>query len=228
MKNLSLAVRNAVPSRGPLREDVRAFKREMILNAAIEVFYEKGYMNSTVDDIAAAMSVSKAVVYYNFKSKEDVLEFAVDRSLELTHRNIDRGLELGKTPAQKLALACFFYASHILANQKLIALFFREERNCSPSLRRRTASRGKAVDDKIVGVLDAGVAIGAFRPMDTELMAETILGMISMAFDWYRDRGRARAQQICRHFSEQALRLAGFTGELGVDEAAFTLAADES
>src|SRR3546814_8585076 len=42
-------------SRVGLRENVRAFKRELIINAAIEVFYRDGYQSATVDDVAASM-----------------------------------------------------------------------------------------------------------------------------------------------------------------------------
>src|SRR3546814_16337650 len=56
-------------SRVGLRENVRAFKRELIINAAIEVFYRDGYQSATVDDVAASMSMTKAVVYY-YRSEE--------------------------------------------------------------------------------------------------------------------------------------------------------------
>lgn len=221
----TLRTERAVNRPSVMREDVRAFKREIILNTAIDVFYDNGYQNSSVDDIAAAMSVTKAVVYYNFSSKEEVLENIIDRTLTHTHESIDRGIEAGKTPAQQLALLCFFYAGHILTHQKMIAVYFREERNFSTALRRRTSILEKSVDEKVANVLDAGVISREFRPMDTRLMAITVMGMVSITFHWYRTGGRVPAQNLCRHFSEQALRLAGFSGELGLDDSAFKLPA---
>src|SRR3546814_10389884 len=71
-------------SRVGLRENVRAFKRELIINAAIEVFYRDGYQSATVDDVAASMSMTKAVVYYYFKSKETLLQAIIERCSEIT------------------------------------------------------------------------------------------------------------------------------------------------
>jgi TetR/AcrR family transcriptional regulator, cholesterol catabolism regulator len=206
-----------------MRDDVRAFKRELILNTAIDIFFDKGYQNSTVDDIAAAMSVTKAVIYYNFTSKEEVLENIIDRTAGLTHECVDRGITVGKTPAQKLALVCYFYADHILRHQKMIAVYFREERNFSAALRRRMTILEKSVDEKISAILEAGAISGEFLKGDTRLGAITLMGMISMAFHWYRETGRVSREGLCRHFADQALRLVAFEGDLGLDDAAFKL-----
>jgi AcrR family transcriptional regulator len=169
------------------------------------------------------MSVTKAVIYYNFDSKEEVLSSIVDRTLSYTHESIDRGIAAGSTLAQKLALACFFYAAHILTHQKMIAVYFREERNFPVALRRRTSLLEKSVDEKIAAVLGAGVISREFEPLDSRLMAITIMGMMSMNFYWYRARGRLSAQGLCRQFAEQALRLTGFTGNLDLDDAVWRL-----
>lgn len=52
-------------------------KREKILQAATRLFTEKGFTNTSVDDIAAAASVSKQTVYAHFGSKENLFGLAV-------------------------------------------------------------------------------------------------------------------------------------------------------
>lgn len=111
-------------STGTMRDDVRAFKREIILAAAVDAFYSQGFENTSVDDIAAAMSVTKAVLYYNFASKLAVLETIVDRTAAWSLEAIERGIAQGATPAQKLALLAFHSTAHILEHQKLVATIF--------------------------------------------------------------------------------------------------------
>lgn len=197
-----------------LREGVRAFKRGIILNTAIDTFYAKGYQNVTVDDIAGAMSVTKAVVYYNFDTKEDILEAIIDRTTELSREAIDRGIEIGTTPAHKLALACFFFADHMMKDQKMVGVYFREDRCFSPALRARTTKAEKLMTEKLVKVIESGVSAGEFRPCDAQVMAITLMGMISMAFYWYREEGRLPRESLCRNFSTQALRMMGYEGEM--------------
>jgi AcrR family transcriptional regulator len=206
----------AAPS--ALRDGVRAFKREIILQTAIDAFYNRGYQNVTVDDVAGALSVTKAVVYYNFDTKEKILEAIIDRTTERSRESIDRGIESGNTPAQKLAVACFLYANHTMKDQKMIGVYFREDRCFPPSLRARTTQAEKSMTAKLSKVIDTGISGGEFRACDARAVAITIMGMISMAFYWYREGGRLSREKLCQHFANQALRLVGYEGEIALDE----------
>lgn len=47
--------------------------RELILEAALDIFYEKNYSTVTMTDIAAKVNMTKGAVYWHFKSKNDIL-----------------------------------------------------------------------------------------------------------------------------------------------------------
>jgi len=55
--------------------------RERIINAAVKLFSQKGYDATRVNDIASVANVNKALIYYYFKSKHDILDFMVDSLL---------------------------------------------------------------------------------------------------------------------------------------------------
>lgn len=50
-----------------------------IVNAAIEVFLEKGYEGTSMETIAQKAQISKGGLYHHFRSKEEILYFAIDR-----------------------------------------------------------------------------------------------------------------------------------------------------
>ena len=56
--------------------------RERIINASRQLFSQKGYDATRVNDIAKAANVNKALIYYYFKSKEDILDFMVNSLLD--------------------------------------------------------------------------------------------------------------------------------------------------
>jgi len=56
--------------------------RERIISSAIELFSQKGYDATRVNDIAAAANVNKALIYYYFKNKQDILDFMVKSLLD--------------------------------------------------------------------------------------------------------------------------------------------------
>ena len=55
-------------------ERIRAERRQQILEAALELFAEKGYFNTKISDIAERLGVGKGTIYWYFDSKEDLFE----------------------------------------------------------------------------------------------------------------------------------------------------------
>lgn len=82
--------------------------KERILNAAIELFSQKGYDAARVSDIADAANVNKALIYYYFKSKQDILDCMVESLLEnalslamdFIHSSVARMVEEGQLEVQ--------------------------------------------------------------------------------------------------------------------------------
>lgn len=56
------------------RKSAPLVNRENIFTAALELFVEKGFHSTTVDEIATLSGVGKGTIYRNFKTKEDLLE----------------------------------------------------------------------------------------------------------------------------------------------------------
>ncbi|MCD8343559.1 MAG: TetR/AcrR family transcriptional regulator [Oscillospiraceae bacterium] len=57
-------------------------RKEEILDAALRLFYEKGYAKTTVEDIMRECSIAKGTLYYHFKSKEEILSAMIERQLD--------------------------------------------------------------------------------------------------------------------------------------------------
>jgi len=55
------------------RERSRAIKREAVILAAARAFRERGYHNTSLDDVAAALNVTKPTIYYYVANKEEIL-----------------------------------------------------------------------------------------------------------------------------------------------------------
>lgn len=56
----------------PRKEREKRFRRSEILSAAVPLFAEKGYENTTIDDIAEKAEFGKGTIYNYFGSKEDI------------------------------------------------------------------------------------------------------------------------------------------------------------
>jgi AcrR family transcriptional regulator len=67
--------------------------REALLDAALEVFAERGYREATVDAIAERAGFSKGALYWHFKSKEELLSALLDERLDRPWREGTERLE---------------------------------------------------------------------------------------------------------------------------------------
>ncbi len=75
-----------------------------ILNAADQLFFSKGYQATTISDIAKKVGVAQGMLYYYFKSKEEVLEMLLNRHVASLVAEIQNIQHLASTPPEKIAL----------------------------------------------------------------------------------------------------------------------------
>ncbi len=70
----------------PIQELVAAARRKQILDAATQVFAEKGFHRATIKDIARVARIADGTIYTYFASKDEVLLAVLDRLNETTER----------------------------------------------------------------------------------------------------------------------------------------------
>ena len=71
------------------REDVSEERKEQILDAATEVFTQKGFDQARMDDIVEETGLSKGALYWYFKSKDDIIFGIMDRLFRLEFRELE-------------------------------------------------------------------------------------------------------------------------------------------
>lgn len=75
-----------------------------ILDAADQLFFTRGYQATTITDIAKKMGVAQGMLYYYFKSKEELLETLLERHTTSLVAEIKKIYNLASAPPEKIAL----------------------------------------------------------------------------------------------------------------------------
>ncbi|HYF58122.1 MAG TPA: TetR/AcrR family transcriptional regulator [Burkholderiaceae bacterium] len=192
-----------------IRDELKSFKKERILEEAERLFYERGFRGTSMDAIAESLDMTKPFVYGAYERKVDILVDiylrAVNRSLE----TIRQAREAGGSPTQQLRRFALRFTGVVIANQPGTAVFFREESSIpQETLREINALKGR-FDDELAALIADGVAAGEFSVADPRTATLAIGGMISWAYVWYRKDGRLQPDDIGAHMAAYALRLAG-------------------
>lgn len=93
--------------------------RELIVGAADELFYRRGFDKTSFADIAEQVGVSRGNFYHHFKTKDDILSAVIEHRAAATQAMLDDWTHKGATPTERLR--CF--AAMLIANRKDIQRF---------------------------------------------------------------------------------------------------------
>jgi len=179
--------------------------RQDILEAAAQVFRQKGFHGASMQDIAKAVSLQKASLYHHVSSKQEILLALLDRALELLLERISP-ISIREIPAdEKLQEMIRAYLQILTENTDLSAVLLFEHR----SLERKQHARHVPNRDKFEalwrGVLAEGVAAKRFKCEDPALTARAVLGIMNWTLTWYSPNGPLGIDAIADHYSNLLL-----------------------
>lgn len=196
-----------------IRDEVAALKRERTIQAAVELFYERGYENTTLDAVAERLAVTKPFIYAHFTSKAELLAEICSRGIASALEAIGSVLDLPSSPTEKLALLSKRFVTAVLQSQKHIAIFGREEKNLAPADFQRISRMRHDFDAKLNRLLSQGIKSGEFDIPDARVAALAIGGMVSWAYVWYRADGRLALPKLADELAVLILAMAGVPRE---------------
>lgn len=100
-------------------DDSRADKARRILDAAVEVFAEKGFFNATVAEVARRAGVADGTIYLYFKGKDDLLIRLFEEIMAAINRELREAVRTGGTSTDKLREVARAQAELVLDNPAL-------------------------------------------------------------------------------------------------------------
>lgn len=198
-----------------IKDEVAALKRERIVSAAVELFYERGYEHTTLEAVAERLGVTKPFIYAHFKAKTELLAEICGRGISSSLRAIDGVLAMDASPTDKLRMLGQRFVASVLENQKPIGIFTREEKNLARKDFKRISEMRRSFDAKLKGLLNAGIRRGEFRMADPAIAALAIGGIVSWTYVWYRRNGRLPLTDLADELAALILAVAGATPAKG-------------
>src|SRR5512144_1755115 len=179
--------------------------RDDILEAAAQVFRQKGFHGASMADIAEAVNLQKASLYHHVSSKQEILFEILDRALELLLERISPIAHMEVPADERLCRMIKEYLQILAENTDLSAVLLFEHR----SLEGRQHARHIPNRDKFESlwreVLVDGVRARQFACDDIPLTARAILGIMNWTITWYRPNGDLTIKQIADQYSNLLL-----------------------
>jgi AcrR family transcriptional regulator len=162
------------------RAALRDERRAALLAAARDVFAQRGYHATTVDDITRAAGVAKGTFYLYFQEKRQIYYEVIRGFLQLVK---DIGLSIGSSTDPRAFLARAEQGAHelmkvFLENRELARLAYRESMGLDPELEQMVRSFYRELSELGAAAVRAGIDLGLLRPVDPMVAAFAMIGMV--------------------------------------------------
>ena len=179
------------------REAERAAKRDAVLRTAARFFNQRGYHSTSLDDVAAALHVTKPTLYHYFANKDEIL-------YECTRRGLDEIATMARstagadgTAADRLRQMLTAYAL-IMMDDFGICVARTQDHLLSPESRKGFRALKRDIDQLVRQVIAEGVADGSLRVADVRIAAFTASVALNGLGTWFRPDGPVGADETAR------------------------------
>lgn len=166
------------------REKERQDRKKSILKAAREIFFRKGFMDSTVEEIAAKCGLAKGTIYLYFKSKEDIYVSIMAEGLNLLKKDMEKVSGLDLRSDRLIGVLVHGYYDFYKRNKKYFRMMFLSSQpdvrsSVSEGLLNNSIAVGNDCIQIVSDVIKKGVADGLFRKVDHWAAANILWAMVN-------------------------------------------------
>ncbi len=174
--------------------------RDLILSTSADLFRDRGYRATTLDDVAARLGMSKASLYTYFGGKEEILAEISRRTIETFTRGLAEISRARLSPEEKLREVVLRHVRFVVSHRSFLTVFFSEEASLPARFARALARQKDRYDRDLEKIVQQRIRSGAFRPVPARLVVYGLLGMVNWLYKWYNPRGSLGPDDIAHLF----------------------------
>ena len=184
--------------------DKRSRKRtaveEEILKVAADIFSQRGYHATTLDDIAVAAGISRAAFYSYFPSKEELLRRMYNQVISSTQTALERIAAENLPVQEKLRRITRHHVHYLATNMPLAQVFFSEIFSLPTEMEISVTQANRAFSQVIEKVIEEGVRTGVLIPVHPKRFTYALIGMWNWMHRWYRPGGEWTPETVAEEF----------------------------
>jgi AcrR family transcriptional regulator len=192
--------------------------RQEILRTAARLFQQRGYDATSMNDVAAALKLSKGGLYHHFQSKDEILYEIMNHAMEITEERVLNPVRGIADPEERLRALIRLHIEVVLSpRDREITVMLHENHPLPPALRKRINARKKdyihflenlmaevqkEVQKEAQKEVQKRVQKESGRRVSPRAAAFALLGMINWIYQWYKPEGELQAQNLVPQFTD--------------------------
>ncbi len=177
-----------------------ATKREAVLKTAAELFLEKSYGRTSLNDIAARLNITKPALYHYFHRKEEILLECYRWGTTLIEESLTEIASSSGTGLEKVAAFIYSYANVMTVNFGRCVMRL-DEGDLSAQALEEVRNYKRKIDRRLRSFIQDGIRDGSVGPCDPKIAAFSIAGAVNWICMWYEPEGPLTGEEIASQFA---------------------------
>ncbi len=149
-----------------------------IVATAEEIFAERGLAGARMDDIARAAKVNKALLYYYFRSKEELHRFVLEALLSQLRARVGEAGADAPSPRKRLSAIVDHFFDFVQRHPNYPRLIQREIMSRGPNMGWIVSEYYRPLHGRLVRLIEEGISAGEFRRVDARNAAVTVVSIM--------------------------------------------------
>lgn len=184
---------------------VQKLKRDAVVRAAGNAFSKRGYHNTSLDDVAAALNVSKGTLYNYVRDKQEILFQCHLMAIDIGKRAFELGSIPGACGAEVLEATLKRYIEMLTTELGACGVIM-EVDALRPEDRKLVTKERDAFEVRLTKILKAGFADCSIRETDPRIAIFAFMGAINWMPRWYSPEGRLSGKEVAEELTRLLLR----------------------
>jgi TetR/AcrR family transcriptional regulator, cholesterol catabolism regulator len=181
-----------------------------VLDAAANIFHERGYSGATVQAVADELGIMKGSLYYYIETKEDLLYWL----LMQVHDDVNQILTqvMNASPRSAVRYLDLYIRRQVeftAQNVKRIRIYYHNIEELSEQRRSDILRRRRAHEDRISNLIRQAQGEGDVDPsVDAEILSRFVFATIVWVSRWYKPEGDitiGQVSELCARFARQGI-----------------------
>ena len=186
------------------RETTAADPRQEILRASARLFQQQGYDGTSMNDVAAALRLSKGGLYHHFQSKDEILFNLMSHAMDITEEKVINPVKAVADPEERLRTLIRLHIGVVLSERdREITVMLHENHPLPSAFRRKINARKKDYVHFVENLIgDVQRHRSSASQVTPRAAAFALLGMINWVYQWYKPEGPLTGYAIVRQYTE--------------------------
>lgn len=185
----------------PERAREREVKREAVILAAARCFRERGYHQTSLDDIAARLNVTKPTIYYYVANKEEILFECFRTGLDQI-TSVVPALGKSRDSGRSRLLNLIRQYVEAVTSEFGWCMVRAEDQDLSPAMSERIRALKSQIDQCMRQLIRIGIEDGSIAACDPKMTAFALAGALNWIGHWFRGEDALTSLEIAERFIE--------------------------